>query len=633
MYFDRLTDLGIKLTRRGGQEKTLCPQCSNSRKNKRDKCLSVNIGSGEYHCHNCGWKGNVRHFERRRENKIYDKPDPQVLQNLELKEKVVQWFWNERKISRETLEKFMIFCRIEYMPQSHLNENCICFPYFRSDELVNIKFRDAHKYFKMVSGAELIFYNLNSIGDKKKVIIVEGEIDCLSLYEAGFSKEYEPIEISRDEDTGEVETKPNPLSEYGIISVPNGASRGNQNLDYLDNCADWFLGLDEIVIATDGDEAGQQLKEELVRRIGVERCRVVNYPLNCCVVDKENKLRACKDFNEILIHFGKEKVIELVEQSVFVPVDGVYFVEDIISNMIINFRSGITQGDTTRFDSIDRYFRWKKGEINLFTGFANFGKTFFTLQLMLTKSIYDDWKWAVFCPENFPANDFYDDLIEMYAGKWIGQMNEQEYTDAADFINTHIFYVYPDNDHDIVSIHEKFRYLILKKGCDGVLIDPWNQLDHNQKRFQREDQYLSEMFKDVKRFALLNHICYNIIAHPKNPVYKEDRSLPVADNYDLHGGSMWANKMDNILSYHRPRYHEDKNSPEAEIHIQKIKRKRTGGQPGHAALRLLWSKKRFSEENDVIPCDPDMVGRLRPKNISVPQQNFVPYKDKDFEGF
>lgn len=60
MYYDKLSDLGIKLIRRNGNEKTKCPQCHDGRKNKHDKSLSVNITTGEYNCHNCGWKGNVR---------------------------------------------------------------------------------------------------------------------------------------------------------------------------------------------------------------------------------------------------------------------------------------------------------------------------------------------------------------------------------------------------------------------------------------------------------------------------------------------------------------------------------------------------------------------------------------------
>lgn len=606
MYYDRLRDLEIKITRRSGNEKTLCPQCSSGRKNKTDRCLSVNITTGEYNCHNCGWKGNVRSFERKREQKVYEKPSQEYLASLALKERTAQYFHSKRKISKATLEHFMIFSREEWMPQTSAKENCICFPYFRDGGLVNIKFRDAKKNFKMVSGAELIFYNLPSIAEKKKAIITEGEVDCLTLYEVGFSKE--GIE---------------PLSEYGILSVPNGASKGNQRLDYLDNCADWFLGLEEVVIATDGDEAGKMLKDELVRRLGVERCRVVNYPDQSIVNLNGTLNRPCKDLNEVLVYFGPEKVVECVLTSANIPVEGIYFVEDIFGAMFENFKRGIQLAPTTHFKQLDEHFRWKKGEQNLFIGYGNHGKTTFAIQLMLTKSLYDGWKWGIFSPENYPANDFFDDMIEMYNGKALAQMKDEEYVQACEFINDHFFYVYPEDSHDLLSIHDKFRYLILKKGLDGVLVDPYNQLDHLNKPYTRDDQMLSENLKDTKRFALLNNISYNIVAHPKNPKYDDNKQLPVVDMYDVAGGAMWGNKMDNILSYYRPLYHEDKNNTLVRIYIQKVKRKRTGGKPGEIDMQFIWNKRRFVESHsEIFICDParaecfkkgDMVEEIKPR--------------------
>lgn len=588
MYYDRLRDLDIKVTRRAGNEKTLCPQCSNSRKNKNDKCLSVNITTGEYNCHNCGWKGNVRSFERKREQKVYEKPSKDYLAAISLKERTEQYFREKRGISKETLEHFMIFSREEWMPQTTQKENCICFPYFRDGELVNIKFRDARKNFKMVAGAELIFYNLQSIGEKKKAIVTEGEIDCLSLYEAGFSKE-----------------GVDPLGEYAILSVPNGASKGNQRLDYLDNCADWFLGLEEVIIATDGDEAGKMLKDELVRRLGVERCRIVNYPDQSIVNVNGQITRPCKDLNEVLLFFGKEKVVDCVMASPSIPVEGIYFVEDIFGAMFDNFKRGIQLAPTTHFRELDQHFRWKKGEQNLFIGYGNHGKTTFAIQLMMVKSLYDGWKWGIFSPENYPANDFFDDMIEMYHGKSLSELKDEEYVQACEFLNDHFFYVYPEDSHDLLSIHDKFRYLILKKGLDGVLVDPFNQLDHLVKPYARDDQVLSECLKDTKRFALLNNISYNIVAHPKNPKYDDNKQLPVVDMYDVAGGAMWGNKMDQILSYYRPRFHEDKNSTEVQIHVQKVKRKRTGGKLGSVDMQFIWSKKRFIEGiSEIFVCDP-----------------------------
>jgi twinkle protein len=624
MYYDRLFDLGIKLTRRTGSEKTKCPQCSDGRKNKHDKPLSVNITTGEYNCHNCGFKGNVRSHDRKKEQKEYQRPPQDVIENIQLKGEIVKWF-GERAISNETLNKFMIFGKKEWMPQTQKEESCIGFPYMRDGGLVNIKFRDARKNFKMVKDAELIFYNLPSIGDKKFCIITEGEIDCMSAYEAGFG-----VDKVVEEESGELLN--DEFSKYGIVSVPNGASRGSQRLEYLDNCSDWFVGLHEIIIATDGDEAGEMLKEELIRRLGVERCKIISYPYEEVVPTKEGKKRRCKDLNEVLMYLGKDVVINIIRNAESIPVDGIYYLEDIFPSMLENFKKGVQLAPTTRFAEMDNYFRWKKGDINLFVGYGNHGKTFFALQMMLTKSIWDGWKWAIFSPENYPANDFYDDLVEMYAGKWLDKMSEQEYTDACHFISEHIFYVYPDDGHDISSINEKFRHLVLKKGVDGVMIDPFNQLDHNYSKFQREDMYLSDILKDIKRFALLNKVCYNIISHPKNPDQKnQDRSLPVVDMYDIAGGAMWGNKVDQIISYYRPNFHVNKNDPNVQVYIQKLKRKRTGGKLGDFPLVLVWGNKRYADPtSNEMPCDPMMAKKDKLKaenNYEQPNLYSLPYKD------
>jgi len=661
-YHDKLTDLGIKLRQSSGQEKTFCPKCRDSRKNKRDRSLSVNITNGEYRCHNpgCDWKGNVREFDKKKDFKKLEKGF--IPLHSKPKERVVNYF-KGRGISAKTVDKFMVYEKSEYMPQEQKEMNCICFPYFRETELVNVKFRDGNKNFKLVSQAELILYNLNSIIHNKKAIVTEGEIDVMSVYESGFGntdleqelknlfaekKQEKFIEFEQENEESKKrkrvepnDLKNNPVTEHdveltdrmkylmklcgwGMVSVPNGANISSAvKLEYIENCADYLLGLDEIVIATDGDAAGRALKDELIRRFGVERCRVVKYPENLTFLAKQKNdqglelevTKICKDLNEVLIHYGPKKVQELIDNAEAIRVDGIHYVDDLYMDMLDKFRNGVKLGDTTRFAALDNNFLWKKGDVNGWTGYMNEGKTTFVIQLMLTKSIYDDWRWGVFCPENYPASDFYDDLVEMYVGKWIDSnsgngMSEAEYLEALSFINEHFFFVYPEADHQLETIHEKFRYLVLKKGIDGCLIDPWNQLDHTQKGYQREDQYLSEKLTLSKRFALLNGISYNIIAHPKNPQRTSGQPYPVPEAYDMNGGAMWGNKLDNIITYYRPDHYQDKTSPRIEIHVQKIKRKRTGGSPGVIELKMVWSRKRFADLYDNMPCDPKLAERI-----------------------
>jgi twinkle protein len=274
-----LQKLGIDLKGRiSGNHKLICPKCSQDRKKKNDPCLSVNITEGVYNCHNCGWKGTVKKIEKTGE-KNYIVPQ---INNTDLSDKTLSWFL-KRQISKATVMRYKITESKEFMPQVSEERNCINFNYFRDDQLVNVKFRDAQKNFKMIPKAEMIFYGLDFIKDHPEVVICEGEMDALSFYEAGI---------------------------FYVISVPNGASKGNQKLEYLNNCWSYFDDKTKIIIATDSDGPGVILRDELSRRLGQERCLYVSYP------------EGCKDANDVLMKHGPEAVRKLVDEAAEFPIEG-----------------------------------------------------------------------------------------------------------------------------------------------------------------------------------------------------------------------------------------------------------------------------------------------------------------------
>ena len=177
-YVNELQDLGIDLRNRSaGQIKTKCPKCSHERKKKNDPCLSVNITDGNFNCHNCQWHGSVR-FKQKTEYII-----PEI--NLtDLSDPIIKYF-RSREIYEPTLKDFKVTESTRYFSQTQSKQKAINFNYFRDNQLINVKYRDKNKNFAMEKNAELIFYNLDAIKDHKQCFIVEGEIDALSLYEAG----------------------------------------------------------------------------------------------------------------------------------------------------------------------------------------------------------------------------------------------------------------------------------------------------------------------------------------------------------------------------------------------------------------------------------------------------------------
>jgi len=118
----QLQELGIRV-RYGqhGNTKTICPKCSQDRKNKHDPCLSVNVDEGVWNCHNCGWAGSVK----LKQGKEYTMP-PKELKTLS--QPVIEWF-AARGISNQTLVRYKISEGKEYMPQVGEERNTIHFNY------------------------------------------------------------------------------------------------------------------------------------------------------------------------------------------------------------------------------------------------------------------------------------------------------------------------------------------------------------------------------------------------------------------------------------------------------------------------------------------------------------------------
>jgi hypothetical protein len=229
----------------------------------------------------------------------------------------------------------------------------------------------------------------------------------------------------------------------------------------------------------------------------------------------------------------------------------------------------------------------------------------------LAKSINDGSKWAVFSPENMPEREFYKDLIHTYIGKspesfHENRMSRQELEKGMSFIKEHFFLIVPQNDIPTPDyIHNRFREFIIKLNVCGCIIDPYNQLDNDLLKFGgREDQYLSAFLSKSKRFAIENDVYYVIITHPKSGLKKGntgDYEMP--NVFDLSGGAMWNNKMDNILLTHRPFYTSCNENTTVMFGSQKIKKQKLNGVPGMVELKFDRFKNRFYEQDNKSPIE------------------------------
>ena len=327
---------------------------------------------------------------------------------------------------------------------------------------------------------------------------------------------------------------------------------------------------------------------------------------------------------------------------------------DVISGAIDIFENGFTTAETTGIKGIDPHYKFKRGELTVLTGIGNDGKSTFWNFMMLNKSLKDGTKWAVFSPENTPAEEYYFELAEMLMGENCLPENKdrppkEDFIKAYNFVSEHFYYVYPKDIAPTPKyIKELFLKLIITKKVSGVVIDPFNQMSNDYASSGgRDDKYLETFLADCVRFAQQNMIYFTIIAHPKTLKKEGNNGYACPDVFDIAGGAMWNNKCDNVLVYFRPEKHKDITSPVSELHIKKVRRQKAVGKPGTITFNYYRKSRRFDIEGSIIETTSynskeknyaDFVDKIK----SMPLSEAVPYvnsrieakgKESDFNDF
>lgn len=539
-------DIDLPAHASGVNVKARCPKCSHTRRHRYDKPLSVHVEKGVWRCHNCGWKGGLGTDWRddlygpgRRETPaVYTKPEPI---SAELPAPVIAWF-AKRGISEATLRRNKITAK----------GGAILFPYHRGGELVNVKRRTPDKRFSMVAGAERIFYGLDDCADADDVLVVEGEIDKLSLDEAGF---------------------------LHVLSVPDGAPAPNttaytSKFDFMDSAADIFARAQVVVLAVDNDEPGKRLEEELARRIGREKCFRVTWP------------EGCKDANDVLVRHGAEELARCVQDARPYPISGVVLAMDLRDDVFALYRDGSQRGESTGWYGVDQLYTVKPGQMTILTGIPGSGKSEWLDALMVNLARNAGWSFAVFSPENFPPQRHIQKWLEKLSGKPFrdgptARMTEAEVDHWLAFCDQHVHFLIPE-EPSLDEILSLAGAMVFRTGVKGVVLDPWNEIDHRRPKEMSETEYISQCLSEIRRFARQKDVHCWVSAHPRMlQKDKETGTYNVPTPYEIAGSANWFNKADNCIAVWRNK--QDPESP-VEIHVQKI-RFREIGQLGVAYLR------------------------------------------------
>tara|TARA_R100001463_G_scaffold21987_4_gene52788 strand:- start:446 stop:2164 length:1719 start_codon:yes stop_codon:yes gene_type:complete len=541
---DQFNQYGLE----AGKSQGICPLCSHDRQPKKQKlkCASYDWERGLGTCHNCNTSFQLHTYERKgNADKVYVKPTQPDPEHPELADdKVLEWF-KTRGISPETLKDCKVTQGSEYMPQTGKTENTIKFNYFIGGELINIKYRDGRKNFKLYKGAEKVFYNIDSIVGWEYCIITEGEMDVLALHESGITN---------------------------AISVPNGATLNSNNLDYLDNCIDYFEDKEKIILAIDKDTAGQSLQAELVRRLGAEVCYLVDF-------------EDCKDANEYLIKHGKEKLSECISKSKPVPLENVTTFRDIEGEVTDFVKNGFKPGFQVGLPNFDSIFSTYTGQFITVTGIPSSGKSDFVDQMVVGYNANYGWKTAFASPENAPT---YLHAHKLMRKTWqdmptSDDIGGDKWNQVADHVNSNYFFIDMER-YTLESVLKKGAELVKRKGIKCLVIDPFNKVRDVDCKTEDVNRYTMEYLTKIEMFAKKYDVLVFIVAHPTKMYKGSDGQIEEPTMYNIKGGGEWYD-----ASYHGILVHRNYEERTVKAKVLKVKFQNLGENGAEAHFK--WEPK------------------------------------------
>jgi twinkle protein len=526
----------------------VCPECSKNRKKSKLKVLQYYANENRAYCFHC----NATFFEYKPYVKEKQYTVPEWKNITELSNRAVKWFTG-RMISQETLVKMKIYTTKEWMPQFDKEIEVICFPFFQDKVLKNIKYRGQNKTFKLFSGAELIFYNFDAIKENKELIIVEGEIDALTWIENKY---------------------------YNVISVPNGA---NNNLEYLESSIELFDHIETIYIGTDVDSKGIELKDELIRRFGHEKCKILSF-------------KECKDSNEYFCKYGGVEFKKLLTDARQIDIKGIIETDSIYERALDLYENGIPQGKILKNQSLDEFITWELSRLAIVSGRPTSGKSEFVDYVICKLNMLYEWKAAYFTPESYPLEYHYAKLHEKISGKKFNKnFNNTDFDTIFEHINRNFYYILNEDNMTLDFILDAAKIMIKKYGIKILVIDPYNVVDHQFEKGVNETQYISKFLNKLVHFSRFYQILIFLVAHPKILQKGEKPSM-----YTISGSAHFYNKCDYGIIVERP---VDAESGfvgnKTEIGIHKVKFKHLGKQ-GLVELNYNYNNGRYESFIDSV---------------------------------
>ena len=458
--------------------------------------------------------------------------------------KVVKWF-ERRKIPVSALAETGVYSgefvydeeQDSRMAVPSETGEVIVFPYLEQGVEVGAKYRAPGKQFSQKKNGRKTFFNQKILYEpaliegSQALIITEGEIDALAVISAG--------------------------NRY-VVSVPDGAPpardfhgnlivvpRDTKDIDpdhddkyqYINNNWDAIQKIKRIIVASDGDEAGRRLAEELVRRLGRVRCYFVEYPQQE-VVKTDKGLRACKDMNEVLVHFGESEVNRIISNAMPYPVSGVYKLSEYPAEPPL-------QLFTTGWSILDEYLKPYYPCLMVVTGAAGAGKSTWTMQMVSQIAMLHGYNIAVASFEMRLRPYVLNALMAPKLRKSKEDWTREDIERGEMWVESKFTFIAPDpeleEDTSVDWLLERAATAVIRNGARVLLIDPWNELEHARRRDETQTEYVGNALKKIKRFARAYGVMVILVAHPSKGSASKGSDMSL---YDVSDSAHFANKPD-----------------------------------------------------------------------------------------
>lgn len=259
------------------------------------------------------------------------------------------------------------------------------------------------------------------------------------------------------------------------------------------------------------------------------------------------------------------------------------------------YEQGLPGSSLTGWASVDRFYKVGPAQFTVVTGVPSHGKSEWLDALLV--NLLDRpcngkmWRFIVCSPENWPLALHQAKLLEKITQRkfWSGYINPPRLTREEVELQTRIlggrftFLEMEDTEgfpelmlaaHELASSEPGYQL--------GIVLDPWNQLEHKRPQWMSETEYISQALSYANKITRDTNAHLWIVAHPTKMQRLRDGTRPVPTLYDISGSAHWYNKADNGITIWRDT--EDAQSRSVQIHIQKV-RFRHNGRIGQATLK------------------------------------------------